>query len=101
MKRILLFIATNLAVLAVISVTFRLLGLDRLVMQAGQINMTQLLIYSAVIGFSGSLVSLFLSKTLAKSGMGVQVIESPRSEAEQWLVATVRSQAEQAGIGMP
>jgi heat shock protein HtpX len=101
MKRILLFVATNLAVLVVISITFRLLGLDRVVMTSGNIDMGTLLVFSAVIGFSGSLISLFLSKTMAKHGMGVQIIEQPADAHEHWLVETVRRQAEAAGIGMP
>ena len=101
MKRILLFVATNLAVLVVISITFRLLGLDRVVMTSAGMDMGTLLIFSAVIGFSGALVSLFLSKTMDKRGMGVHVIEEPQTEAERWLVETVRRQAEAAGIGMP
>jgi heat shock protein HtpX len=101
MKRIFLFLATNIAVLAVISVTFRLLGIDRALSQGGYMDMGTLLVFSAVIGFSGALVSLFLSKTMAKRGMGVNVIEEPQTEAERWLVETVRRQAEAAGIGMP
>ena len=101
MKRIFLFLATNIAVLAVISVTFRLLGIDRALAQGGYMDMGTLLVFSAVIGFSGALVSLFLSKTMAKRGMGVTVIEEPQTEAERWLVDTVRRQAEAAGIGMP
>jgi heat shock protein HtpX len=101
MKRIVLFLATNLAVLVVISITFRLLGLDRVVMTSGGIDMPTLLLFSAVIGFSGALVSLFLSKTMAKRGMGVQIIEEPANETQRWLVETVRRQAEAAHIGMP
>ena len=101
MKRIFLFLATNLAVLAVISVTFRLLGIDRALSQGGYMDMGTLLVFSAVIGFAGALVSLFLSKTMAKRGMGVHVIEEPQTEAERWLVETVRRQAKEAGIGMP
>jgi heat shock protein HtpX len=96
-----LFLATNLAVLVVISITFRLLGLDRVVMTSGGIDMPTLLLFSAVIGFSGALVSLFLSKTMAKHSMGVQIIEEPANETQRWLVETVRRQAETAGIGMP
>ena len=101
MKRILLFLATNLAVLTVISITFRLLGLDRVVMTSSGIDMPTLLVFSAVIGFSGALVSLFLSKTMAKRSMGVQIIEEPANETQRWIVDTVRRQAENAGIGMP
>jgi len=101
MMRILLFLATNVAVLIVISVVFRLLGLDSLLLETGGIDMGALLIMAAIIGFSGSLISLFLSKTLAKHGMGVHVIEQPSNRLEQWLMETVARQAEQAGIGMP
>jgi heat shock protein HtpX len=101
MKRIFLFLATNLAVLVVISITFRLLGLDRVVMTSAGMDMPTLLVFSAVIGFSGALISLFMSKTMAKHGMGVHVIEQPANAHEHWLVDTVRRQAEAAGIGMP
>lgn len=101
MLRILLYLATNAAVLVVISIVFRLLGIDDLLLRAGGIDMGALLIMAAVIGFSGSLISLFLSKTLAKQGMGVYVIEQPSNAVEQWLVETVARQAERAGIGMP
>jgi len=101
MMRILLFLATNVAVLIVISVVFRLLGLDSLLLETGGIDMGALLIMAAIIGFSGSLISLFLSKTLAKHGMGVHVIEQPSNRLEHWLMETVARQAEQAGIGMP
>ena len=100
--RILLFLATNAAVLVVISVVFRLLGLEGLLAQNGvDLDLQALLVYSAIIGFSGSLISLFLSKTMAKHGMGVQLIEQPSNQAERWLVDTVARQAKQAGIGMP
>jgi heat shock protein HtpX len=100
--RILLFLATNAAVLVVISVVFRLLGLEGLLAQNGvDLDLQALLVYSAIIGFSGSLISLFLSKTMAKHSMGVQLIEQPANQAERWLVDTVARQAEQAGIGMP
>lgn len=101
MMRILLFLATNVAVLIVISVVFRLLGLDGLLLETGGIDMSALLIMAAIIGFSGSLISLFLSKTMAKHGMGVHVIEQPSNRLEHWLAETVARQAEQAGIGMP
>jgi len=102
MLRILLFLGTNIAVLALVGIVFQLFGLEGILAQNGvDLNLGALLLMSAVIGFSGSLISLFLSKTMAKRGMGVQLIEQPRSGAEQWLVDTVRRQAEQAGIGMP
>ena len=102
MKRIFLFLVTNLAILAVLSVTLRLLGVDRVLDEQGvNLDVNALLIFSAVIGFGGSLISLMMSKWTAKRMVGAQVIESPRTPTEQWLVATVRRQAEQAGIGMP
>ncbi len=102
MMRILLFLGTNIAIIALISVTFRLLGLDGILAQNGvDLDMNALLVYSAVIGFSGSLISLFMSKFMAKKSMGVQLIEQPRSQDEHWLVNTVQRQAQAAGIGMP
>ena len=102
MLRILLFLGTNIAVLLLISIIFRLFGIGDLLQANGvDLNLTALLIYSAIIGFSGSLISLFLSKTLAKRSMGVQLIKQPGNDLEQWLVSTVSRQAEEAGIGMP
>ena len=101
MKRIFLFILTNVAVLAVISITLRLLGVDRVLDESGAINFNALLTLSAVIGFSGSIVSLFLSKFMAKRSVGAHVIENPQDPTERWLVDTVRRQADAAGIGMP
>ncbi|MCW8906926.1 MAG: protease HtpX [Sedimenticola sp.] len=102
MKRIFLFLATNLAVLAVLSVTLRLLGVEGILDEQGVgLDINSLVIFAAVLGFGGSLISLFISKWTAKRMMGLQMIETPRSSAEQWLVDTVRRQAEQAGIGMP
>ena len=101
MKRIVLLVATNLAILLVLSVSMRLLGLDQVLDERGGINLNALLIFSAVLGFSGSLISLALSKIIAKRSMGVRVIEQPRDAAEVWLVETVRRQAQAAGIGMP
>ena len=101
MKRIFLFVLTNVAVLAVISITLRLLGVDRVLDESGAINFNALLTLSAVIGFSGSIVSLFLSKFMAKQSVGAHVIENPQDPTERWLVDTVRRQADAAGIGMP
>ena len=101
MKRIFLFILTNLAVLFVINISLRLLGVDRILNQGGGINFQALLILSAVIGFSGSVVSLLLSKWSAKRMVGAQVIENPIDPTERWLVETVRRHAAAAGIGMP
>lgn len=102
MLRILLFLGTNIAVLVVVGIVFQVLGLEGILDANGvDLNLTALLVMSAVVGFSGSLISLFLSKTMAKHGMGVQLIEQPRTTTEQWLVETVRRQAQEAGIGMP
>ena len=101
MKRIFLFILTNLAVVAVISITLRLLGVDRWIDETGGINFSALLVLSAVIGFSGSLISLAMSKWSAKRMVGAHVIENPSDPTERWLVDTVKRQALSAGIGMP
>ncbi|MBI5918163.1 MAG: protease HtpX [Nitrosomonadales bacterium] len=101
MKRIFLFVLTNIAVLFVINITLRLLGVDRILDQSGAINFSSLLVLSAVIGFSGSIVSLFMSKWMAKQSVGAQVITDPFDPTERWLLDTVRRQAQAAGIGMP
>jgi len=101
MKRIFLFILTNLAVVFVINITLRLLGVDRWLDETGGINFSALLVMSAVIGFAGSLISLAMSKWSAKRMVGAQVIENPIDPTERWLVDTVRKQAQVAGIGMP
>ena len=102
MLRILLFLGTNLAIVALISLTFRLLGLEGLLQSNGvDLNINALIVYSAVIGFAGALISLFLSKTMAKKGMGVKIIAQPANPTEQWIFQTVAAQAKQAGIGMP
>lgn len=101
-SRIGLFLITNIAVLAVLSVSMRVLGIDQMLAAEGiGINMTGLLIMAAIIGFAGSFISLALSKWMAKRSMGVQLIEQPSNSHERWLVETVRRQAEMAGIGMP
>ena len=100
--RIALFLLANFGVLAVLSVSMRVLGVDAwLASQGGGMNLNALLVIAAIMGFAGSFISLALSKTLAKRSMRVQVIEQPRSESERWLVNVVRRQAEAAGIGMP
>lgn len=100
--RILLFLGTNLAVIMLLSVVFSLLGIDNILAANNvDLDLQALLIYSAIIGFSGSLISLFLSKTMAKRSMGVHVIEQPSSTTEKWLVDTVAFQARRAGIEMP
>ena len=93
-KRVALFLATNLAVLALVSVVMSILGVN-----ANQFG--GLLVMAALFGFGGSIVSLLISKWMAKRATGAHVIDTPRNEAEQWLLATVRRQAQQAGIGMP
>ena len=100
MKRILLFVATNVAVLIVLSVVLKLFGLDR-AMAAQGYSYGTLLAYSLVVGFTGAIVSLLMSKTIAKLSTGAQVIDTPRNEAEAWLVETVRKLASAAGVGMP
>ncbi|MEM8662165.1 MAG: protease HtpX, partial [Pseudomonadota bacterium] len=100
--RVLLFLGTNLAVLALVSLVFNLLGLQNILLQNGvDLNLTTLLIFCAVFGFGGSFISLFLSKWMAKRGTGTQVIEQPSNRQEQWLIDTVKELAEEAGVGMP
>jgi heat shock protein HtpX len=102
MKRIVLLVATNVAILLVLSVTLRVFGVDRILDEQGVgLDLSALLIFSAVLGFSGSLISLAMSKFIAKRMMGVRVIAQPRDANEVWLVETVRRQAAAAGIGMP
>lgn len=100
MKRILLFLVTNLAVIFVLTIVARIFGLDRYIAAQGG-NWVGLLVFAAIFGFGGALISLALSKWMAKRSMGVRVITQPANATEQWLVNTVRAQAEQAGIGMP
>ena len=100
--RILLFLATNMAVLVLVSTIFNLLGLEGILAANGvDLNLQSLLIFCALFGFGGSLISLLLSKWMAKRGTGTQLIETPRNRDEQWLLDTVRELAEEAGIGMP
>lgn len=102
MMRILLFLATNAAILIVISILFNILGLgSALDAQGVDLNLNSLLVMSGIIGMSGSVISLAMSKWSAKQSMGVQVIEQPQDQTEQWLVETVRRQAQAAGIGIP
>lgn len=102
MKRILLFVATNFAVLAVISVVFQLLGFQGLLAENNvDLNLTAVLVYAALIGFAGSAISLFMSKGMAKRSMGVQIIEQPSTPFEQWLMQTVARQSQSSGIKMP
>jgi len=102
MMRIFLFLATNAAVLVLISIVFQLFGIEGILAENNvDLNLQALLILSAIIGFGGSFVSLALSKFMARRAMGVQVIAQPRNRSEQWLLDTVRRQAQSAGIGMP
>lgn len=100
-KRLLLFAATNLAVILVLSIVLRLLGIDQVLAQPGGINYTGLLIFSSIFGFGGALISLAISKWMALRSTGARKIEQPATENERWLVDTVRRQAEAAGVGMP
>lgn len=101
-KRLALFLVTNLAVLLLLTVVLGLLGFSGILdEQRLGIDYTALLILAAVIGFGGSLISLAMSKTMAKRMTGCRVIEQPRGEVERWLVDTVRRQARQAGIEPP
>lgn len=100
--RILLFLATNLAVLVLVSVIFNLLGLEGILTNNGvDLNLSSLLVFCGLFGMSGSLISLLLSKFMAKRGTGTQLIGTPRNNEEQWLLDTVKSLADDAGIGMP
>jgi heat shock protein HtpX len=100
MKRIFLFLATNFAIVLVLSVTMRLLGVEPYLNEQG-LNLQALLIFAFIMGMGGSFISLAISKWTAKMSVGAQVIETPANEAERWLLDTVRRQAQQAGIGMP
>ncbi len=100
--RILLFLATNLAVLLLVSVIFNLLGLQGILASNGvDLNLGSLLVFCGLFGMSGSFISLLISKFMAKRGTGTQIIENPRNRDEQWLLDTVRALADDAGIGMP
>ena len=100
MKRIALFLLTNLAVIALASITLNILGVGSYLSGSG-LNLGALLAFCAVFGFAGSFVSLLMSKTMAKMGTGTQIIERPTSAREQWLVETVQELSQKAGIGMP
>jgi heat shock protein HtpX len=102
MKRIGLFLLTNLAIIVVLSITLRILGVERILDEQGVgLDLNNLLIFAAVFGFGGSFISLAMSKWTAKRFTGAQVIKTPSNSTEQWLVQTVQRQAQQAGIGMP
>jgi len=102
MLRVLLFIATNIAIMIVISILFSVLGLEQVLDVEGvELNLTALLFMSAIIGMTGSVISLAMSKWSAKRAMGVQVIDQPQNQTERWLLEMVKRQAEQVGIDMP
>src|SRR5512143_2307673 len=100
MKRIVLFLATNLAIVLVLSVTMRILGVEPYLTAQG-LSLGSLLIFAAIMGFGGSLISLAISKWSAKMSMGVRVIETPSHSTEFWLVETIRKYSAEAGIRMP
>lgn len=100
MKRIALFVGTNIAVLVVLSVIANIIGVDRYLTQSG-LNLEMLLVFCAIFGMGGSFISLAMSKTIAKMSTGAKVIDRPSNSAEQWLLSTVERMARQAGIGMP
>jgi heat shock protein HtpX len=100
MKRIVLFLVTNLAVMLVLSITLSILGVNGF-LAANGLNMGALLVFSAVVGFTGSFVSLLISKPMAKWSTGARVIDAPATPDEQWLVSTVKRLADKAGVAMP
>ena len=100
MKRVFLFLATNLAVVILLSVVLNALGVNRFLTENG-LNVEMLLIFSLIIGFGGSIFSLLISKPMAKWSTGARVIDNPQGAHERWLVDTVRMLAQKAGIGMP
>lgn len=100
MKRIFLFVLTNLAVVVVLGIVASLLGVNRY-LTANGLNLGALLVFAFIMGFGGAIISLLLSKPIAKWTSGVQVIEQPRNADEAWIVETVRKFATQAGVGMP
>jgi len=102
MLRIGLFLATNIAIMLLISIIFQIFGLEGILQSNGvDLNLQALLIMSGVFGFGGSIISLLMSKFMAKRSMGVRLITAPSNEQERWLVQTVQRQAQQAGIGIP
>ncbi|MDE0480606.1 MAG: protease HtpX [Gammaproteobacteria bacterium] len=102
MMRILLFLLTNFSILLLISVTFRVFGIEQMLLSSGAgLDMNALLVFSAAFGFGGAFISLALSKWMAKRSMRVQVVKTPSTQQERWLLQTVERQAQRAGIGMP
>ena len=100
MKRVVLFLATNLAVMLVLSIAASVLGVNKF-LHANGLNLGMLLVFAALMGFGGSFISLMMSKMMAKWSTGARIIEAPSNSTEFWLVETVRKQAEKAGIAMP
>jgi len=102
MKRVILFIATNLAIIVLLSITLRILGVDSILDAQGMnLNLNALLVLSAVFGMGGSFISLAISKWTTKRFTGARVIDRPRNDSESWLMNTVKRHANGAGIGMP
>ncbi|MCG8671092.1 MAG: protease HtpX, partial [Pseudomonadales bacterium] len=101
MLRVMLFLATNLAVIVVASIVLSLLGFSGAHQPGGGLNLTSLLLFCAVFGFTGSFISLFLSKWMAKKSTRTVIIESPRNQDEKWLLDTVAELSEKAGIKTP
>lgn len=101
MRRILLFVGTNIAVLLVLTIVCKLFGIDEWALSQGYGGLLPLIIFAAVIGMGGSFISLAISKWMAKRSTGAKVIENPSNEAERWLLETVRAHATEAGIDMP
>ncbi|MFC7515336.1 protease HtpX [Herbaspirillum sp. GCM10030257] len=100
MKRVILFIGTNLAIMLVLGISASLLGVNKY-LTANGLNLGTLLMFSGLMGFGGAFISLFLSKPIAKWSTGARVIEQPSNSTELWLVNTISSQAQRAGIAMP
>ena len=102
MQRILLFLLTNIAIMLILSITLRVLGVESLLMQNGSdLNINALVIFSGVFGFGGAFISLAISKWMAKRMTGAQVITSPSNNIEKWLIETVKKQSKVVGIKMP
>ena len=102
MKRIFLFLLTNIAIIVLLSITLRILGVDSLLLENGSdLDLNALLVFSAVFGFGGAFISLAISKWMAKRMTGAVVIESPSNNMEKWLIDTVEQQAKTVGIKMP
>lgn len=101
MRRILLFVLTNIAVLALLTLVSKIFGIDTWLAASGYGGLGPLLIFAAVLGFGGALISLAMSKPIAKWTTGAHILDKPETETERWLVATVQQLAEKAGIGMP